>query len=438
MGAGPDGSRAGGGLTARVSVGAHRERWAWAFCWALGMALAVWAGMKVSREIRFTQADASAYLAMASGRAAMLPFAWRPLGPMLVRGLCRLTGKPVEWGFLVENAIALGVFFALTLGLLVRSGAPRWMLPAVAGIFFWAQQYSWIVFPDLTYAALLAAFLWLLSRERRLAAACVLFPLCLARESAGLAMVCLLMAGWKMLRRREVVAAVVATAAGLGVVRVLAAGALPDRERLPEVLYLAGKMPWNLAKNVFGLELWATVYPACAVPRWQMALHLGPLRALGFCGFSAVGPTQTLGAALAVFGLLPLLLLKVRRRDDLLVRFCVLYGAVSFLLAPLEGNLVWRLLGYGWPLFLVAVPRMVRGGFGSSLAAWGFVAVHLAVAWSVWWVFFVRPVTLLEVEVVGYGMGWGLLRAGWQADAVGEATAHGLCAGPLSGVEAAR
>jgi hypothetical protein len=101
----------------------------------------------------------------------------------------------------------------------------------------------------------------------------------------------------------------------------------------------------------------------------------------------------------------------------LMVRFCLLYGVVSFCLAGALGDRVLRLFEYGWPLFLVALPvglGRLAVGFRSAALAVAFVGVHLVITWAVvgldgWW--------LLGAGSVGYLAGWGILRRGWMGSA---------------------
>ena len=372
----------------------------------------------------YTQSDTTHYLNLAAGRPAMLPFASRQLGPLVVRGLSHLPGVTIVRGFLIVGLTALVFFFCTVMFLLVRSGAQRWMIAAIAGMFFWAEQFNALVLPDIFYSALLCGFLLLLRKGWVMAAALMMLPLAMARESTVLTLLCFLLAGWKMLRWREILTAVGSVAGGILAVKGLTANALANREHISPTFYLFAKMPWNFLKNFLGLNPWANVYPACAVPAWQHAVHLGPLQAIGYCGFEGWLPVRLAGAALASFGLLPLLVFRVRRvaqwvggRDDLMVRFCFLYGVVSFCLAGALGDRVLRLFGYGWPLFLVALPvglGRLGVGFRSAALAVGFVGVHLVLTWAVvgldgW--------RLLGVGLVGYLAGWVILRRGWMGSA---------------------
>ena len=376
----------------------------------------------------FELPDTTYYLHLAAGdvRHTMLPFASRQLGPLLVRSLVHLLPLSIHAGFVLEGLIALPIFLGITTVLLVRSGSPQILIPMAAGMLFWAQQFNGLVLPDLVYAALLSIFLWLLQKQSFLAAALMMFPLAISRESTVLTLVCFLLAGWRHVRRTEMFVAAGSTAAGLIVVKHLAAGALPNKEHISPLFYMAAKMPWNFLRNVLGLIPWANVYPACEAPKWTVALHLGALHAVGFCGVDGGVPLELISDALASFGLLPLLLLKVRRSepepesgkpDSMLLRFSLVYGGVSFLLAPLLGESFIRLFAYSWPLFLVALPRLLgrRGGaFSSSQAALAFLVLHLLLSWAELRLY---RGGLLAFALVIYLLGWLLLRQTWCPEA---------------------
>ena len=409
------------GLTASLAALTPARRWV-TVSGFVGTATPITVAVALSMGHIFDQADTTHYLNLAAGRPALLPFASRQLGPLLVRGLVAVTHLSVEQAFFVEGTLALLVFVGTVASLLVRSASPQWIVPALAGMFFWTLAYNGLVLPDLFYAALMCVFLLLLRERRFWAAGCMMFALALARESTLLTLVCLVVAGWRRLRWYETLAAVVATGAGLGLAKHLAANALPNTEGISPSLYLIAKMPWNLLKNFFGIDPWANVYRSCAVPRWQMPLHLGPLTAVGVCRFGWRYPVWLLFEAMATFGLLPLLLIKLRRvrvpassgRDEVLLRFCVIYGAISFGMAGLLGESFGRLFGYSWPLFLVALPMLLGASganFQSARAALVFLLLHLS---STWLNLQLHQPLLVLPALVLYGLGWWLLRASWQ------------------------
>lgn len=403
---------------------AARRRWAATLFVLVVTPVAMYTGARMGTV--FVQADTESYLAMARGESAMMPFAARQLGPLLARTVAHAVPTPTENAFFDLGVIYLVFFVGTVAFLLVRSGAPAWMVPSVAAMMFWGFQFNALVMPDLLYAALLCGFLLLLRGQQVMAACLLLFPMMLARESTLLTLACFLAADWRDLRRREVVAATVSVLAGWLTVARLTANALPNKEHFPPMVYLLAKVPWNFMRNVLGIGVWANVYPTCDVPRWQMALHLGPLQTVGICGVSGELPGRSFGVGMAIFGLLPVLLWMVRRpafrtvgRADLLLRFALLYGAVSFLAAPLLGEVFQRLYSYGWPLFLVALPLLLgRAGwnFTSAWAAAGFVGLHGLLAWSLVWAY---PTPLFSVAAMGWVLGALLLRATFRRPTLG-------------------
>ena len=387
-------------------------------CFAIGVPLAILIAFRLGDL--FFQADIVQYLALAAGRPAMMPFASRQLGPLIVRGLVHLFALSIDSAFLIEGTLAMLVFFATVLWYLLRSGTPRFMIAAIVGLLFWTWQYSGLVTPDLLYAALLCAFVILLERRQFFLAALMMLPLAVSRESTLLTLACFLAAGWRRVRVRHVVTASVATGAGILLVKRLAANALPNNEHISPYLYLFAKMPWTLAKNFLGIYPWSNVYPECAEPVWQMRVHLGPVHSIGTCGF-VFGPVQQLiFYGLASFGLFPLLLLAIRRAipgagafpplDTVFLRFCLIYGIVSFALAGVLGESFQRLFAYSWPLFLIALPILLaasRMSFRSNPAAVLFLVLHLVPSWTALYRF--NP-ALIPYQIVLWIAGYLLLR----------------------------
>jgi hypothetical protein len=144
---------------------------------------------------------------------------------------------------------------------------------------------------------------------------------------------------------------------------------------------------------------------------------LGRVTGIGVCGFDSGAIQKTLGLGMAVFGLLPVMAWMLRRqmlrtggREDLMLRFALIYGVISYLMAPLLGESFVRLFGYSWPLFLVALPLLLAAGaanFTSTWAAAAFLGLHLFLAWSMFWAF---PGPVFPVALVCWILGWLLLR----------------------------
>ena len=369
-------------------------------------------------ESVFVAADARFYIAMARGdySQVMQPFASRQLGALLVTGWIRLFHGSVETGFLIEGTASIVFTLVAICYLALKTSAPRWLLFAMAFLPFWNFLLQDLVLPDLWYSALLALLLLMLEEERMMAAAIMMFPLMLSRESTVLTLLCFLVACWKRLGWTQRITAVTSTVAGSLVVKHLALRAQPNSEHLPASIYMIAKVPWNLMNNVFGLVPWSNVNTQfCVVPRWAFPVHVGPVHAIGICGFSATGWGLISEALLSEFGLLPLLLgfLWWRGRKlgtpSMLLRFTLVYGLASLVLAPMLGTWAARLIGYAWPVFFVALPmlfdRIPHGAtaFRRECAGLGFFAAHMLIIFLAYRYYWTTMLMLnLSIWLVGY------------------------------------
>jgi hypothetical protein len=354
----------------------------------------------------YRRVDSEWYLLIAQGRTAeaIQPFTARQLDPLLARAISAGLHVNLLSGFLAVGLASLFVTALLVGGMLSRRGAGTLGLVSVAALYFWPALFGSFMLPDTLSAALLACFLFCLWKEQWLWAAACLMPMFVARESTILVLLCLLAVGWQRLRWPVVSAALAASAAGLAIVRSLSAHGMPNREHLNPLLYMVGKIPWNFFANVFAMQPWsAAVASSCAVPRYStnlpFGLKIGGSALVGLCGWDPAWQANSLLVALCSFGLLPLVtvyLLRYHRAslwtDDLFTRFCVIYGGLCFLIAPLLGHTVERLFLYGWPIFLLVTPVATLRAFGS--ANWksglvlGLLAIHFATAWlddAVFW-----------------------------------------------------
>jgi hypothetical protein len=343
-------------------------------------------------HVIFTQPDSEWYVKIAKGDISetMQPFAWRQLGPLICRAFMSAFHFDAQQAFLWEAVLSLAVLLAAVAVLLLRRAPNLFIFALIGGLSLWASLFYYLMLPDLLNAALLVCLLLLLDQRRYLLASLMLFPLFVSRESTSLVLICLLAAGFRNFKLRDYVVAVLAAMAGFFTVRQLAAHSLPNREQAGTLVYLAGKTIWNLSRNL-GLPLWNSKQQEyCAVPHGLMAVHIGGMAAIGFCGFRPAFLVYTFRMALGLFGLLPVLLAFLWRKgrtpwkdESPMLRFCLLYGIVSFLIAPLIGIAFSRPFAYAWPLFVIYVPSVAMRSLTLRRApAILFLVLHLAVTWA--------------------------------------------------------
>jgi hypothetical protein len=342
-----------------------------------------------------TRIDSEWYLHIARGETSltMQPFASRQLEPLLVRSLTLLTPWTVWRWFFVLGVAALLITLLCSSWLLARSGARVFAFVAAGGMYFWAALFGGFMLPDTFSAALLAIFLVCLWQRWFLLAALLLVPMFVARESTILVLACLLVAGWRQFRMPVKLIAILGSLAAIILVKVLTRHALTNSEHLGALTYIAAKAPWNFLSNVLAVAPWSNTVALCAVPKWSLTLPgflaLGGVRAIGICGYDSGWHARLLLVALCTYGLLPVttLYLLLRHRgwlwtENIFLRFCVLYGCSSFLLAPLLGRSLERLFLYGWPVFVLITPILAQRLFAQDRGlgiTW--LALHLATAW---------------------------------------------------------
>jgi hypothetical protein len=296
----------------------------------------------------------------------------------------------VDLGFallaLVSTLICVGGISYI----LHRERVPLSMFAATALLPVWAVFDHGYLLPDIFWDALLTIFLLCLWRKSYGLAAALLLPLYMARESTLLVLLCLLVSGIRYLRLRAMVGAILASAAGALAGQYLARGSQGNVHHLPTLVYLLAKVPFNLMKNIFGVQLWLNTLHFTNPPLWTWQvppwLHLGGIKVVGICSFDPYFPSWTLLSWLGGFGVLPLVLCKSLRSGQLqeglnnfFLRFCLLYGLISYLAGPLLGASIYRLVLYGWPAFLLALPLIWPKGVQTQL---GLMIAHLLCGWT--------------------------------------------------------
>jgi hypothetical protein len=338
--------------------------------------------------------DSDAYIKIASGHLAEVesPFSKRILYPYLVGSASRLLHLDLTSTFMAANVFCLGLLaYCLAAFLENTVGRPYLaLIPLFTAFSF--ESLSLAYLPDLFHAAFTCLFFLLLLKEQRAWALGILFFLCLARDNTFF--LCLILAAIAWLRRDKSLmkGALAVLVVGVIVSSVMARGGKPNIHHLPDILYLALKVPYNFLANVFGVFLWTNVRPDVGTP-----LFIRPIPAFfrHFAQDSQIGlvvdprqPFNTFMVLLTIFGTSPLFLFFFRRkwRDvpmSLPIQLALVYGVLSYFLGVMLGNWVFRLIGYGWPAFWIALPiLLVRLGYRPPL--WKAI-VLLACFWITSW-----------------------------------------------------
>jgi hypothetical protein len=378
----------------------------WCFCFALLLGLPYAAYVPDAGQYRL--------LALGHHSAVPAPFSARILGPAMASGLGWIAGHGVDSGFLLLGIISLIALLGLMAGLLRSCHAPLVLSAAIFLMPFWPDIFHDYYLPDLLHAALLAALLLFLVSGHTSLAFLMLFPAYLARESTLLVAFCLVFACWRRVRLRPaLVGAFAILAAGL-ISRHYNQQAAASVHGISGGTYILGKLIWSFFKNVLGLPLWSNTLPECS-PVWVKAIppgaHFGAIRSIGLCQPSLWGPARLLLAWFGVFGIGPALALVLGRKlflplrelppgRAIVVRFCLAYGLISLLMAPLLGASVDRLVEYGWPFYFVLLPCFLSMSYEfRGLRSSGLLLLHLLTCWLAWFAFREQPRSYLPAAL---------------------------------------
>ena len=276
------------------------------------------------------------------------------------------------------------------------------------------QYVTNIYLPDLFYAALLSLLFYALLREQMMFVMLWLFLLQLTRESTLLVSSVLFVLA--LCRRRWGLAtvSVAATLAGMAIVALYAQMAKSNIHGMGGLTYLCTKLIANGAANCLGIIVWSDSYARqfpdrySHAPLWRMALpaylSLGSIREMGVYQYLPGQLADTMKCLLTTFGTLPLVLFSCLKRKGIRVLWqsafpvllALLIGVLFYCLGPFSGRSVDRLVGYGWPLFWLAIPlldaKTLPKPIGSGL--W----LYLSSFFCMWW-----PVLIRESGVGQHG-----------------------------------
>jgi hypothetical protein len=339
--------------------------------------------------------DSESYLAMAKEGPSQItsPFSKRILYPWLAGALSRVTRQPIPAMFLTLNLTAL-LALAFCLAEILRMTVGK---PFLALLFlltpFPLESFELAYLPDLFHMALTAAFFLLLLRQEARSALVILLLAFLTRENT--LVLCLFTIGlaWFRARKRLCVGVGGVLCAGLAASAYFCRLGKPNMHRLPDFLYLLGKMPYYLLLNFSGFRIWSDVRPEQGRPFviWHLPswLKIGTDSVIGIASPDWRYPVSTAIVWLTVFGLGPLIIFYLIRRMGktgtlpFAIELALIYGVASFLMGPLLGDWVDRLVGYGWPAFWIAMPYLfhARGLPVKTFQATLLAAGYLIVCW---------------------------------------------------------
>ncbi len=320
--------------------------------------------------------DTEWYIAAANGQLDTLiePYSSRFLHTFLVGWLSRNSPLDVYQSFYLIAIASIFLFFAIN-GFILKNviRSPLLLIP----LFFLPYFFDTIreVFePDSFFILLTAMFFLFVLFKKEILGLLTLFLMFLARESTILLGVIYTVMGWLWSKKILTLAIVIIVAVSLWLGGVMKSAGQPNVHNLSSPVYLIAKLSYNFGTNVLGAKPWINTSNACE-PVFKLDLpstkSLGTIRQIGLCGFDFSLPLKALITLLTVFGIAPLLLFyslykrfrNIFRDFSLGVLLAAVYGLVHYFFGIAAGTGVQRIVGYGWPAFLLFVPLLTRAFF---------------------------------------------------------------------------
>jgi hypothetical protein len=332
--------------------------------------------------------DSPHYIKIAEGRIAEVrkPFTARILQPAIAGFIARTTGLAIESSFFVTNLACLAALVSAGLVLIRQHVRSIGFALAIVLCPMTLMLFREIYMPDCMHAALVAVFFLLLSRGAWWYAVPLLFVMQVTRDSTVLLTFVLVLVGAYHRKWGLIGAALLATVLGIVVVGRVASHGQSNIHEQNTIMYLVGKVPFNVLTNVCGIRMWSdthatdnpTEFPGEPVfkldlPRWVPS---GAMRQIGIHHFDFGIPLMLARIMATLFGVMLSVVLvvmvwrrwRLMRADGLSFSglLALTYGFAAFLLGPAIGASIGRLVAYAWPMAWIAAPELLVRYFNTS------------------------------------------------------------------------
>lgn len=339
--------------------------------------------------------DSEWYIMAANGDLHTLiePYSVRFLHPFIAGWISRHLSLNINEAFLMIAIVSLFLFLIINAIILKNTTksslliAPLFMLP------YFLQSLTIMFHSDAFYMFLTALFFLFLYFKKESMGLLVFFLLFLTRESTALLGLIYAAVSWFFSKKRLAAAIVVILLVSLFTTSVMRDIGEPNKHNLNSSVYLAAKFSYNFMKNVLGLNAWTNTYQNCE-PIFKVHMpplqSFGSIKEIGLCGFDGRIPMQTVTTLLTVFGIAPLVLLySIRKRMQqiwktfpLWLVVALVYGLAMYGIGVVAGTGVARIVGFGWPAFVLATPILLKNVFEINRKfITTLLSAHLVVAW---------------------------------------------------------
>jgi len=241
--------------------------------------------------------------------------------------------------------------------------------------------------------AILSIYLTMIFSNKQLIGSVVLFILFMTRETTIFLGITVLIISFIYNRRNQLVFTSIAMTLGLSGVMMLNKFSGSNIWGLSETLYLLFKIPYATLRNLAGINLVTNVVTFCE-PVWKInlpqSLQFGGINTVGICRWEPEQILSTISFSLIEFGIGPTILMayfkkcrsSLADKDDWL-KVAFFYGLIIFLVSYIISIDKARVIGYGWPLYWLAIPVLLtlEKSYEINLIAKPLIIINVVVTW---------------------------------------------------------
>jgi len=317
--------------------------------------------------------DSRWYIMIAEGHISevLQPFSGRILYPFLAGWFDKILPLDIGQSFFILGIASLFLFLVINAFILKKAIRSPFLIVPILFLPYFIEISREFFVPDVFYLFLTALFFLFLFHKKEGLSLIVLFLLFLTRESTILLGVILMIFSLWRSKKALFMTTLVVVALSLFTTGQITSMGVSNVHNVGSSFYLVLKFSYNFLNNFLGIKLWAsTLAENCepifrvVLPQWSV---FGSIREAGLCGFGLSSPINSFLALITIFGVAPLAFFYIFfKKIKFILRivpfwltFAAIYGLAHYLIGVLAGTGVGRIIGYGWPAFLLATPFLI-------------------------------------------------------------------------------
>ena len=353
-----------------------------------------------TNHVTYDVGDASEYLALANGDTTVVePFSNRILHVYIVKIFSALFNIDIEKSFFIIGILSLSILFLwISYYLKTVEFCNSLMFFLIIINTFTLYLFQSHINPDLFYTFIISGFIFALFHNKKSSILFFIPLLFLTRESTVLiifilGVICYIKKDFKLLNQT-----LFASIIGIILINIFNNDSTTNIHGLNGILYLPLKFIFNFLFNIFGVELYSNTFnygsnviieKPVIITELPKLLQLGNLKEVGIMSFEISKPIEMFFLFLTYFGAWPMIAyfsiksnLNKFNRQPVWLLFVIIYGSISFIMTPILGSSIYRLIGYSWPIFWIGLPFLLKNNNVEKIHINRFIYSSFIICWT--------------------------------------------------------